>query len=1408
MTAHARVVENAPAGPTAESRRRADRMRGVARPRDTTSEQENVNPPRLDYSVTNMPAAAPAASQAAEEVTPDAELPGLTPAPEPGITAEQVAAREAETAAAVASLENTQDSAGLMQAFAAAPPTIKAQVSGELGSRLTATLSQETSAISQNTPEIAANMNGNTPAAAGAIVAPAVSDVSLETNAPTSTPAPDNIVGEPVRTEGEYTSNDAVVSQLRHNFSSENGAQDVDRALNNVQTSDPSITASPGSPPSVPLEGETDPQRFENQTSEGARQANDTLIQQQAEVRTLPGAERVQLADVHVAQSVGELASPTAQEATAPEGAQQYLALNEPPEVQTAFDQVAAAPMQQSLVEAQSQIDQAARDRDTQHQSEIRIAQEQTAEAQHQAEGDQRNQVVEAQRTISTERASTLEQQQAAVADMQQQADTRREADRSQFNERTQSDQQQIDNRYTQAETDAGNEIARGEREARTERERAERESNDRSWWEAALDFIASVFDALISAINTIFDAVRSVVNTILNAARDFAIGLIRLAAAALKGLIEAFGAFLKGLVEGLLGNIFPGLARALMAAIDAAVDLASRAIDVVANTLVTAVNTIVETLRAGVMALINVFQGAVNAALSLARAAMTGDWSAFLLQLLEAACRVVGIDPQQIYQLIGRAQDTVQLIVDNPGLFFSNLLNSLLGGFRRFADNFVTHLQAGIIGWLTGSLGGAGITIPQRFDLMGVIGLVGQILGLTWQNLRQRIVRFVGERGAQVIEFVSGYVETLIQGGWSALWERIQQDLGTLRDMVFEQIRSFLVERIIMGAVTRLATLFNPVGALVNIILAAYQFYTFIRDQLQRIMQVVTIIVDAISNIARSILGPAQERIEGFFASLLPLAIDLLARLIGLGNVGGRVREILQRVQDSLWRAIDRLIERVVGLFRGGGSGNRNMAQESPSPSTIDENLIGERLSISTRGESHSLYILRQGNNAVEMIASNPMTVQQRITDWRNRIGTLSDNIPSGEQESPRSRANRLLLRAETELSQTDQVADILARQVPSTAESGARANTNGVSNPQVVQEEQQLASVLRDIFELFGDISEPGGGQDFTPDFNRMSEGARAYAFERLREDRSASLLTSWVATRNWLLTQQGFQLILGEGSRVGRDTVPRALVGARRAVIAAANGQTPTTAEQDATEIVNRSKPKVHSGQGYQDLRSGLINYTFDQSLSAQVEVTAQTAYRYPDSPDARFVLDDIPDNDEELLRDYDSVVLPLMRSGHVRGNAEGLRNQFEGSLRAKKYIFASGFRTQLQQVLSAGRRRQQNQFPQLSGVEIALAGGRADYTQRINASEHRNIIYEVKNWSGWDQKTVTERNEIISNFRRQSRVYLLSDFAANGELQFGGLVLQIRGTEPPEVIAVNQELRQLAVEQGKFFNLEHI
>ncbi len=888
------------------------------------------NPPTPTTPSSTAPLSPPA-------MAPEPAAFALPPAPAPGISATAVAERQAVQAATEAALATAASPEALMATFANAPPTVKAQRAAALGGEMDRLAKANQAGFADTVPDLRAELHCQVePAPSLEVATPTARALDLAVDEPL--PQPEL---PPTPDPGRYTANDAITASVSRLMSGEadERAANLATQLRDVRTSD-DIATSPGAPPPIPLSGGADPAQIDEQIGEGVTQTRQMRAEAAQAVINGPGPEQAQPMALDEAYPVGELAQPEIAAPTMPAEPQAYLEMGLPPEVQTAFDQQQQATMESSLAEARAQVDEASAERDRQRAEAVAEAQAQAQEQSAQADEQQRAGASEARQRIQTARQETLDAQQAAVTDIEQQASDERATRRRDIDERARADEAQIEQRYANAEREAQAEVAQGEREAAAERERAAREAREQSWWDRAVNVVRDAFAALTRAIGAIFDAVRSAVNAVLDAAKAFAMRLIDAAVAFVNGVIAAFGALLKGLIDTLIGSIFPELAARLNAAIDEAVAFAQRVVTAAAEGLKAGIAALVEGLRAGLNAIINAYQAAVQIALAAVQAALTGDWAALARMALEAVLKVAGIDPETFYQFIGRAQETFQLILDDPGGFVGHLIDAFLGGVRRFADNFLTHLQAGIIGWLTGAIGGAGIRLPERFDLMGVLSLIQQILGLTWERLRERAVRLIGERAVAVIEFVADYLRTLIEGGWDALWQRIQDDLASLRDMVLQGIKDFLLERIVMAAITRLATMFNPVGAIVNLILAAYNLFTFLRDQLARIIAVAQTVINAIGDIARGIIQPATQRVEEVLAGLLPLAIDLLARLLGLGNVGNRVREIIERVRGVVDRAIDRLIERVRGMFRGGEArpGERSAPSGQSPPASARE--------------------------------------------------------------------------------------------------------------------------------------------------------------------------------------------------------------------------------------------------------------------------------------------------------------------------------------------------------------------------------------------------------------------------------------------------------------------------------------
>jgi hypothetical protein len=320
------------------------------------------------------------------------------------------------------------------------------------------------------------------------------------------------------------------------------------------------------------------------------------------------------------------------------------------------------------------------------------------------------------------------------------------------------------------------------------------------------------------------------------------------------------------------------------------------------------------------------------------------------------------------------RAAGAIQTIIRDPIRFVGNLVRAGIQGFRQFAANFLTHLRASLIAWLTGTLAGANIYIPQGFTLVEIVKFVLSVLGLTWQNIRQKLVRVVGETAVQALETGFDIVVTLVREGPAAAWERIRESLSNLREMVMEQIMSFVATRIVQAAITRLLTSLNPAGAFIQAVIAIYNTIMFFVERLRQIAQVVAAFIDSIAAIANGVIAAAAARVETTMAGLLTLVISFLARLVGLGRVSDAVTNIVNRIRAPIDRALDRVVEWIVAQARRLGrlvaSGARSVAQRVgliPYP----------QKSFSAGGESHRLYVETAGGRPRLTIASNPSPIE-----------------------------------------------------------------------------------------------------------------------------------------------------------------------------------------------------------------------------------------------------------------------------------------------------------------------------------------------------------------------------------------------------------------------------------------------
>src|SRR6185369_6682099 len=214
--------------------------------------------------------------------------------------------------------------------------------------------------------------------------------------------------------------------------------------------------------------------------------------------------------------------------------------------------------------------------------------------------------------------------------------------------------------------------------------------------------------------------------------------------------------------------------------------------------------------------------------------------------------------------------------ILKNPLPFLGNLVKAAKLGFSNFAEHFLDHLKAGLIDWLTGSL--PGIYIPKAFSLVEIAKFVFSVLGLSWANIRQKLVKATSETAVKAMETGFDIVVTLVRDGPTAAWDKIKEQLANLKDMVIGGITDFVVDLVVKKAIPKFIAMFIPGAGFISAILSIYDTVMVFVNKIKQIVAVVTGFIDSIVAIAGGAIGAAAQRVETALAGVLSLAINFLA--------------------------------------------------------------------------------------------------------------------------------------------------------------------------------------------------------------------------------------------------------------------------------------------------------------------------------------------------------------------------------------------------------------------------------------------------------------------------------------------------------------------------------------------------
>ncbi|MBN1209719.1 MAG: hypothetical protein JXB05_33025 [Myxococcaceae bacterium] len=496
---------------------------------------------------------------------------------------------------------------------------------------------------------------------------------------------------------------------------------------------------------------------------------------------------------------------------------------------------------------------------------------------------------------------------------------------------------------------------------------------------------------------------------------------------------------------------------------------------------------------------------------------------------IIEGLLSLLGIQPSAFWAVVARIRQVISDIADDPLGFAGKLLSAVGDGFKLFFDNVGSHLLRGLIEWLFAGLAGVGVQIPRDLSLKSIITFFLQLMGISWERIRRLLARRIGERNVALLERAWSLISTLIQQGPAGIFEMIKDRLNPreILDQVLTAARDALIEMVITRVTARILMLFNPVGAILQAIEAIYRVLKWLFQNAARIFSLIETVVNGIADILRGNTAGMARAVEQALARLISPVIAFLADYLGLGGLPDRIRGTIERLQGWVEGILDRVIGWLISqgqrLLRAVGLGRE---QRPGAGAAAGDTELGETVRFRAEGESHRMWVDVQGGRATLMIASTEMTLAQRLENWQSRLGTLPEQKPPEDTspgDPPRRRAANLLQQADIRLRSADQLADGLAEQRRTTAANPAAAPATPLDDNVLEQQEHDLAAVVSELFELFGD--RPRLSARFQRELTRVHRSINdqvVRSLPTLEQETAGTAIPNWGALQGHLRTR----------------------------------------------------------------------------------------------------------------------------------------------------------------------------------------------------------------------------------------------------------------------------------------------
>lgn len=468
------------------------------------------------------------------------------------------------------------------------------------------------------------------------------------------------------------------------------------------------------------------------------------------------------------------------------------------------------------------------------------------------------------------------------------------------------------------------------------------------------------------------------------------------------------------------------------------------------------------------------------------------GDLKGAMLEVLRLVFKALGIPFELFTGIFDKGKAAYDLIMEDPGRFLKNVLAAVKQGAIGFADRFLTHLVGGLKDWIFGAVSDKGIKPPADLSMASVLGFVLDVLDVTVEKVLTRLEKKTSKEtvapirtAIRVMSQVWEWISTLLNEGPGGVWNKLKEKIGDLWGALLAGVSDWLMVKLAKKAAQKLIELAGaPVGAVVTAVLLIYDTAKTIVRYIEPILRIINSVLDMITDIAKGSIAGGAALIETLLEKALGVAIGFLAGMAGLGDIGERIREIIDSIRDKVTEGIDWLLDKALKI--GGAllgavkkvGGKIADWWRSPEP-------------FQTGKDKHSVGFTGEGANLQLVVESTPLILEDYL------------KTPAAAKLSPSKRAEVLKhkkivddLKKTTNFSDADQqtikksltaIAAALGTQLPKTNVTFSTTTVGSYSG------EIGMEMVAKPLSLVPGNTtgSEPSGVTDFWKDVNRR-EGA----------------------------------------------------------------------------------------------------------------------------------------------------------------------------------------------------------------------------------------------------------------------------------------------------------------------------